>query len=135
MTQLINRSLSLNLFQILFSTLKIFVSVFVLMLYQKRCNADLDLWIMLMMSNDTLHICSLIMSIYYTTRVEERNAPRGDRGSNISDQNQQNGGSFGGEHRSSQDIERREEMGNYDRLENFEEENKLYFWFNEFVKM
>lgn len=134
MTNLVNRSLTLNLLQILFSTLKIAVSAFVLLFYQKRCNVPLEIWIFFMMSNDFLHICSLIMSIHYTIRLgqaesnanvrrRERNEP--NRNSNISEN--ENG-------HENEDLEI-QDMRNYDLLRNFEENNRCYYWFKELIKM
>ena len=134
MTNLVNRSLTLNLLQILFSTLKIAVSTFVLIFYKKRCNVPLEIWICFMMSNDFLHICSLIMSIHYTIRlgqaesnanVRRREPNEPNRNSNISENENGN---------ENDDLER-QDMRNYDLLRNFEENNRCYYWFKELIKM
>ena len=134
MTNLVNRSLTLNLLQILFSTLKIAVSLFVLLFYHKRCNVPLEIWICFMMSNDFLHICSLTMSIHYTIRlgqaesnanVQRRDRNEQNRNSNISEN--ENG-------HENDDLER-QDMRNYDLLRNFEENNRCYYWFKELIKM
>lgn len=112
------------------------VSAFVLMFYQKRCNAALDLWIMFMMSNDFLHICTLIMSIYYATRVGQAEAqPRRERNDNFNNQYRASNLSSNVENIQYQEDIEQQELRNYDMLRNYEEYNKCYYWFKELVKM
>ena len=132
MTNLMNRSLTLNLLRILFSSLKILITALMLAFYPKKCSQPIEIWLVLNMSIDGLYIISIIIIIYYATRIVEdvnrrRNGAANNNHNDFASSNVQSN------YEQHEDIE--QQQANYDLIPNFEEDNRYFSCFREMIKM
>lgn len=138
MVNVLNRSFTLNLLLILFATLKIVVSAFMLIFYGKRCSQPLDLWLILMIGSDFLHIFTIIVEIAYSFNIF-RASPRRQNNINgneaIINGNNNNHNNENNENYDHYiDIEQQNYEA-YDAMQNLEDNNKLFFWFKQISRM
>ena len=137
MTNLINRSLTLNMLQIMFSTLKIVISALMLSYYPKKCSAPVDIWLILMMSCDGLNIITLIIKISYATNFGANNR-------NNNQNNNRNINNINEDDRHNHNVNENEivlpdleqqQIENYDYIQNFEEHNIYFYYFKQAIKL
>lgn len=128
MLNLFNRSLTLNLLLIFYSSLKIMCSFLVLHFYTNRCSEPLDIWLYLMIANDLLYIVSIFIELIYANNNQNVIQRQLNRQNGNNDNRNYN------ENRNVNDIEE-QNLENYNILPDLEQESIIFYGFKQFIKM